>query len=96
LGTKPLITETSKTKKGYTYYTLQATFHSKTDTFTMTFDKHQGTWFLNILERLSPNNAQLPSFSELKKDYETQFEDFELFWFSKPMNILRDNGLLVL
>lgn len=96
LGTKPLVTETSKTKKGYTYYTLQATFHSKTDTFTVTFDKHQGTWFLNMLAHLSPNNPQLPSFSELKKDYETQFEDFELFWFSKPMNVLRDNGLLVL
>lgn len=96
LGTKPWVTETSKTKKGYTYYTLQAIFHSKTDTFTVTFDKHQGIWFLNILDRLSPNNPQLPSFSELKKDYETQFEDFELFWFSKPMNVLRDNGLLVL
>lgn len=96
LGTKPFVTETSKTKKGYTYYTLQATFHSKTDTFTVTFDKHQGTWFLNMLDRLSPNNPQLPSFSDLKKDYETNFEDFELFWFSKPMNILRDNGLLVL
>jgi hypothetical protein len=96
LGTKPWVTETSKTKKGHTYYTLQAIFHSKTDTFTVTFDKHQGIWFLNILDRLSPNNAQLPSFSDLKKDYETQFEDFELFWFSKPMNVLRDNGLLVL
>src|SRR5690606_3980402 len=96
LGTKPWVTETSKTKKGHTYYTLQAIFHSKTDTFTVTFDKHQGIWFLNILDRLSPNNPQLPSFSDLKKDYETQFEDFELFWFSKPMNVLRDNGLLVL
>lgn len=96
LGTKPFVTETSKTKKGHTYYTLQATFHSKTDTFTVTFDKHQGTWFLNMLDRLSPNNPQLLSFSDLKKDYETNFEDFELFWFSKPMNILRDNGLLVL
>lgn len=96
LGIKPLVTETSKTKKEYTYYTLQATFHSKTDTFTVTFDKHQGTWFLNMLDRLSPNNVQLPSFSDLKKDYETQFEDFELFWFSKPMNVLREHGLLVL
>lgn len=96
LGTKPLVTETSKTKKGHTYYALQATFHSKTDSFTVTFDKHQGTWFLNSLDRLSPNNAQPPSFLDLKKDYEIQFEDFELFWFSKPISVLKKNGLLVL
>ncbi|PKQ45604.1 B12-binding domain-containing radical SAM protein [Confluentibacter flavum] len=96
LGTKPLVTETSKTKKGQTYYSLQATFHTTTDTFSVTFDKNQGNWLLNILETLSPNNTQLPSFLELKKDFETQFEDFELFWFSKPMGVLRENGLLVL
>ncbi|MCF8272489.1 MAG: radical SAM protein [Flavobacteriaceae bacterium] len=96
LGTKPLVTETSKTKKGHTYYTLQATFHSTSDTFTITLDKHHGTWFLNVLEKLSPNNPQLLSFSELKKHFETQFEDFELFWFSKPMMVLREHGLLML
>ena len=96
LGTKPLVTETSKTKKGQTYYTLQAMFHSTTDTFTITLDKNHGTWFLNVLEKLSPNNSQLLAFSDLKKDFETQFEDFELFWFSKPMNVLRENGLLIL
>ncbi|WP_100612237.1 B12-binding domain-containing radical SAM protein [Confluentibacter lentus] len=96
LGSTPLVTETSKTKKGQTYYALQATFHSTTDTFTITLDKHHGTWFLNALETLRPNNPQLPAFSDLKKDFETQFEDFELFWFSKPMNVLRENGLLLL
>ncbi len=96
LGTKPFVSETSKTKKGQTYYTLQATFHSTTDTFTIALDKHHGTWFLNVLESLSPNNTQLPSFSDLKKDFETKFDDFELFWFSKPMMVLRENGLLVL
>lgn len=96
LGTNPLITETSKTKKGQTYYSLQATFHNTTGMFTVTFDKNHGTWFLNILDTLSPNNATFPSFSGLKNDFETQFEDFELFWFSKPMSVLRENGLLVL
>jgi hypothetical protein len=96
LGTKPLVTETSKTKKGETYHSLQATFHSTTDTFTITLDKNQGDWFLNNLETWHPNHSPLPSFSELKKDFETQFEDFELFWFSKPISVLRQNGLLVL
>jgi hypothetical protein len=29
-------------------------------------------------------------------DFETHFEDFELFWYSKPVKTLRDYGLLVL
>ncbi|MBP0905133.1 B12-binding domain-containing radical SAM protein [Mariniflexile gromovii] len=96
LGTKPLVTEQSKSKKGNTFYSLKLTFHTTTDTFDITLDKDKGSWFLNQLDALNINNNQLPSFSELKKDFETQFEDFELFWFSKPMNVLRDNGLLVL
>jgi hypothetical protein len=31
----------------------------------------------------------------LKADFEENFEDFELFWHSKPMLKLRDYGLLV-
>ncbi|MEN3322570.1 B12-binding domain-containing radical SAM protein [Mariniflexile soesokkakense] len=96
LGTEPLVTEQSKTKKGNTFYSLKLTFHNTTDTFEITLDKDKGTWFLNQLDALNRSNNQLPSFLELKKDFETQFEDFELFWFSKPLNVLRDNGLLVL
>jgi len=96
LGTKPLVTEHSKTKKGETYYSLKLTFHTTTDTFDFTLDKDKGTWFLNQLDILHINNNLLPSFSELKKDFETKFENFELFWYSKPINVLRDNGLLVL
>jgi hypothetical protein len=96
LGTKPLVIETSKTKKGQTYHTLQAMFHTTTETFTVTLDKDKGNWFLNRLDTLNPNNTQLPTFLELKKDFESQFEDFELFWFSKPVSVLREHGLLVL
>ncbi|MDO7173775.1 B12-binding domain-containing radical SAM protein [Mariniflexile sp. AS56] len=96
LGTEPLVTEHSKTKRGNTFYSLKLTFHNTTNTFDITLDKDKGSWFLNQLEALNINNNQLPSFSALKKDFETEFEDFELFWFSKPMNVLRDNGLLIL
>jgi hypothetical protein len=29
------------------------------------------------------------SFQEIKADFETNLEDFELFWYSKPINTLR-------
>tara|TARA_R110002049_G_scaffold292893_1_gene477626 strand:+ start:3886 stop:5955 length:2070 start_codon:yes stop_codon:yes gene_type:complete len=96
LGTKPLVTEHSKTKRGNTFYSLKLTFHNTTSVLDITLDKDKGTWFLNRLDSFSVTSTTLPSFSELKKDFETHFEDFELFWFSKPINQLRDNGLLVL
>ena len=96
LGTKPFIQELSKTKKGETYHSLKLTFHNTTDSFSITLDKEKGSWFLGKLDDMRTTNNHLPSFSELKSDFEIHFEDFELFWYSKPISVLRDNGLLVL
>lgn len=96
LGHYPLVEETSKTKKGQTFHQLHLTFHTKTDTITITLSKVHGDWFLEQLEALKPNSDKLPTFSQLKKDFETSFEDFELFWYSKPLLKLRDAGLLAI
>jgi len=69
--------------------------YSKTETITVNLEKEKGLWFMAMLEKLTPNNPLL-SFSQLKADFETQFEDFEIFWYSKSINVLRNNGLLVL
>jgi hypothetical protein len=45
---------------------------------------------------LSPLQDKTLSFSALKTDFETQFENFELFWFSKPMEQLKGKGLLLM
>ena len=96
LGNYPLVSEASKTKRGETRHFLKLTFHDKTDAFQVSMNKEKGDWFLSILEKLSPNNEKQLSFSQLKTDFETHFEDFELFWFSKPISVLRTHGLLVL
>ena len=96
LGTKPFVTEITKTKKGFINHNLKLTFHNHTETFEVTLEKDKGDWFINTLEKLSPNNTKMLSFSELKTDFETHFENFELFWFSKPINTLREHALLVL
>jgi hypothetical protein len=59
-------------------------------------EKETGEWFLTMLERLSVHNNEQLTFGQLKSDYETNFGDFELFWYSKPINSLRAHGLLVL
>ncbi|AUS04272.1 B12-binding domain-containing radical SAM protein [Pseudotamlana carrageenivorans] len=96
LGSHPLVSEFSKTKKGNTYAYLKLSFHLKTDTIDITLNKNHGDWFTDIFGKLTPNNEQLLTLSELKKDFESHFDNFELFWFSKPIMTLRENGLLVL
>jgi hypothetical protein len=48
-----------------------------------------------ILQNISVSNAKIHTLQEIKTDFEKQQEDFELFWYSKPVNSLRV-GLLVL
>ena len=51
---------------------------------------------MKTIPTLSPHRDKAQSLSVLKKDFETELEDFELFWFSKPMQQLKGKGLLVL
>ena len=95
-GGVPLVTEKTKTKRGQSWQQLQMTFHSKTDSIQLVLEKAEGEWFLKVLDQLSPLNHKTMTFSQLKSDFENQFEDFELFWFSKPLQVLKANGLLVL
>ncbi|WP_299388166.1 radical SAM protein [uncultured Lacinutrix sp.] len=96
LGHLPLVAERTKTKKGFTNELLEMTFHDKTESLQITVNKPEGEWLLDTLETLKPSHGKALSFSALKKDFETQFEDFELFWFSKQMQKLKDFGLLQL
>jgi hypothetical protein len=90
-----LVTEFSKTKKGNTKYFLEFTFHDTVETFQISTEKDKGLWLLEILKQLTPQNKP-KTFKQLKTDFETQIEDFELFWYSKPIDVLRAHGLLIL
>ena len=95
LGTLPLVNEFSKTKRGTTKDFLEFTFHDTVDSYNINTEKDKGLWLLEMLEQLTPQN-KTQSLGHLKTNFETQFEDFELFWYSKPIHVLRSHGLLVL
>jgi hypothetical protein len=40
-------------------------------------------------------NLKKPTLQQLKTQFEENFEDFELFWFSKPMQQLKENGVIL-
>jgi len=96
LGGKPLVENFTKSKKGNSWEMASLTFHDKKESFTIQTSKKEGEWLVLILEKISVSNAKSLSFQEIKSDFETHFENFELFWYSKPVNTLREFGLLVL
>ncbi|WP_324028294.1 B12-binding domain-containing radical SAM protein [Maribacter sp. BPC-D8] len=95
IGPMPITAQRDKKKKGMTWQQLELGFHTKTDMYEITVDKDKGEWLLSTLEQLKPENKPV-SYGQLKKDYESRLEDFELFWYSKQVTGLRDHGLLVL
>jgi len=96
IGNPALTKEFTKTKKGQSKTMLEMTFHTNSDTFSISIEKEKGIWLVNQLDFMSPNKAALLTFAELKTKFEEHFEDFELFWYSKPLAVLKENGLLVL
>jgi hypothetical protein len=62
----------------------------------VSFDKKEGEWFLETLKKISVFEKDALTFAQIKTDFEKHFENFELFWYSKSINILRDHGLLAL
>lgn len=72
---------------------MKVQFHSNTETFQLSIPTEQGQWLLDKLETLRADQPA-SSFKSLKESFEKQFGDFEPFWYSKPVNVLRSNGLI--
>ena len=58
-------------------------------------DKERADWLMNLFDGHLMKNAQIVTLQQIKNNYEENFEDFELFWFSKPVQQLKDNGVIL-
>jgi len=96
LGGKPDMESFSKYKKGKPLEMMLLTFYDKKETFTVQLNKSEGEWLSTILQKISVSQGKVYTFQELKADFETTMEHFELLWYSQPIYDLRDFGLLVL
>jgi len=96
LGNQPTINHFTKSKRGETWELIGLTFHDKIETTEITLNKDHGEWLVTQLPKLVPQQEKAITFAQLKTDFEHRFEDFELFWFSKPVLSLRNFGLLEL
>ncbi|WP_312824590.1 B12-binding domain-containing radical SAM protein [Epilithonimonas sp.] len=84
-----------KTKKGNSWELTRLTFHLKTNILKIELDKEKAHWLIKILNENSIESSKKPSLLQLKNQFEENFEDFELFWFSKPIQQLKENGIIL-
>jgi hypothetical protein len=96
IGGKPILEHYTKSKKGTTWQMTKMTFYQKIKTIEINLESEKAFWLKKNLEKISIENTFSMTFSQLKSDFETTMQDFELFWYSKPIVTLRDSGLLVL
>ncbi|WP_040300693.1 B12-binding domain-containing radical SAM protein [Arcticibacter svalbardensis] len=96
LGGKPDTENYTKHKKGNSFEMMILTFYDKKETFKIQTNKNEGEWLASFLPKIAISNSKAYTFQEIKTDFEAKMENFELFWYSKPVTILRDFGLLVL
>jgi radical SAM superfamily enzyme YgiQ (UPF0313 family) len=94
--TKNVIAENRvKNKKKYSGTYTNLTFHLKTNIVKVELEQEKAEWLMNVLEENSIENSKKPTIQQLKNHFEENFEDFELFWFSKPMQQLKENGVIL-
>ncbi|MCB9231034.1 MAG: radical SAM protein [Bacteroidia bacterium] len=96
LGNQPITSVFNKAKKGKIRSFLRMEFHDRLGSTEITLEKELGDWLLKILPQISVRTGQSMTFAQVKADFETNLGDFDPFWYSKPMQNLRDAGLLVL
>lgn len=70
-------------------------FHLNTNLISIELPTEKANWFLRIIKENTLASAQKITLQNLKIDYEKDFEDFELFWFSKQMNLLKESGAIL-
>jgi hypothetical protein len=87
LGQQPILEEGKKVK---------LTFYRNSDSTQISLEKDKVEWLLKFLDQAKPGSTPTLTLGAAKKSFEAQFEDFELFWYSKPINKLREVGLLIL
>lgn len=90
----------TKRKKGNEWQMVSLSFVTKKAHFSVEMDEQQGNWLRELLQKISVFNANTWTLKEVQAEYVSSelesIEDFELFWYSKNMRVLKSNGLLCL
>ena len=83
-----------KTRAGAFQYT-RLNFHLKSNIVKIELETDQARWLMKIFAENSTANSKKITLQQLKTEFEETFEDFEIFWFSKPIQQLKENGVIL-
>ncbi|MBD3903914.1 radical SAM protein [Chryseobacterium sp. Ch-15] len=84
-----------KTKKQNSWTYTRITFHLRTNIVKVELEQEKADWLIKISAENTFENPKCITLQQLKVNFEQDFEDFELFWFSKPMQQLKENGIIL-
>jgi len=96
LGNLPEVSMQTKSKRGQQWEVVQLKFHDLKDSFNIQLSKEEGLWLQKVLAQCQIHQPQKVKLADLQLDFDIQFENFELFWQSKPLKTLRSVGLVCL
>ena len=86
-----------QSKKGNQREMVSLHFDTRKQSLSLQFPKEQGEWLSNTLSQISIKNPKIYTLQELRESFEAKgFDDFELFWFNKPVSTMNKLGLLKL
>ena len=72
-------------------------FQNLENEFSVSFDARIASWLDNLWLSLGTESDTTLTFQDFKCQYTEEFDDdFDVFWVSKEMEKLRENGLLAI
>lgn len=92
---EPIKDDFIKSKKGDSWEMTSLTFHLNTNILKIELKQKLAAWLTESMLRHSIKNGSQITLHQLKNDFEEQFENFEMFWFSKPVQQLKENGIIL-
>jgi hypothetical protein len=84
-----------QSKKGNQREMANLRFQTRKQSHQVLLPKEQGDWLGAMLKKISAAKNGVLTLQDLRADYEAAgLEDFELFWFNKPVSTMNKIGLL--
>lgn len=84
-----------KTKKQNSWAYTRITFHLRTNIVKVDLEQEKADWLIKMSSENTFENPKHITLQQLKNNFEESFDDFELFWFSKPIQQLKESGIIL-
>ena len=95
LGGIPKVEIRTKTKKGRTFENAILSFHTKNNYLEVLMEKEEGEWLIDFIKELKLTEKPI-SYQKMKQSFEEATNsDFEVFIYSKAMNQIKEEALLI-